>query len=387
MSRIEELEKRLAADPNSRMFVQLAEEYRKAGLLEQAIEVCEEGIKKHPQYPSSRVALGRALLEAEAFDRASEQFETVLKSVPDNILANKFLGETYHRLGRLDEALKKYQVAQTLAPEDLELGDRIAAVQSELAAGPPAPAAPSPPVPPAPRAAPLSPPAVPPGLAVEELQARIEPERSTEQESGGALEDDLPPIPLVDVDEPMVLEDRFSALSVADTPPSMPDAPPEAAEAEPFVEAESLIEPEPFLDTEHFVEPTFEPEVAVAPEPPARPATPTLREAPSAPTEADLETRTMAELYASQGHLDQAIGVYEKLVDRRPEEATYRTRLDELKMLERATRQAQKPAPAPPKTAPAATPPPAPSTRQEPGDKTIEVLSGWLDAIKKSKES
>ena len=103
MSRIEELEKRLAADPNSRMFVQLAEEYRKQGLFENAIEVCEEGLKKHPQYPSARVALGRALLQADKYDRAAEEFETVLKQVPDNILANKFLGETYHRLGRYED--------------------------------------------------------------------------------------------------------------------------------------------------------------------------------------------------------------------------------------------------------------------------------------------
>jgi tetratricopeptide (TPR) repeat protein len=74
MSRIEELEKRLAADPNSRMFVQLAEEYRKAGMLEQAIDCCEKGLKKHPQYPSARVLLGRALLESGSFDRASAEF-------------------------------------------------------------------------------------------------------------------------------------------------------------------------------------------------------------------------------------------------------------------------------------------------------------------------
>ena len=61
------------------------------------------------------------LLEAETFDRASEEFEAVLAQVPDNILANKFLGETYHRLGRYDEAIQKYQIAQTLAPEDAEL--------------------------------------------------------------------------------------------------------------------------------------------------------------------------------------------------------------------------------------------------------------------------
>ena len=131
MSRIEELEKRLDADPNSRMFVQLAEEYRKAGLLDNAVEICEEGLKKHPQYPSARVALGRALLESESFSRAAEEFETVLAQVPDNILANKFLGETYHRMGRLDEALQKYQIAQTLAPDDAELEEKIQAARDE----------------------------------------------------------------------------------------------------------------------------------------------------------------------------------------------------------------------------------------------------------------
>ncbi len=146
MSRIEELEKRLAADPNSRIFVQLAEEYRKQGLLENAIEICEQGLKKHPQYPSARVALGRALLEAETFERASEEFEAVLAQVPDNILANKFLGETYHRLGRYDEAIQKYQIAQTLAPDDTELEGRIEAVKAEMASGgpPPPTAAPEP---------------------------------------------------------------------------------------------------------------------------------------------------------------------------------------------------------------------------------------------------
>ena len=133
MSRIEELEKRLEADPNSRMFVQLAEEYRKAGLLDNAVEICEEGLKKHPQYPSARVALGRALLESESFSRAAEEFETVLAQVPDNILANKFLGETYHRMGRLDAALQKYQIAQTLAPGDAELEEKIQAARDESA--------------------------------------------------------------------------------------------------------------------------------------------------------------------------------------------------------------------------------------------------------------
>ena len=70
-------------------------------------------------------ALGRALLEAGNFEEASREFESVLAQVPDNILANKFLGETYHRMGRLDVALQKYQIAQTLAPGDAELAEKL----------------------------------------------------------------------------------------------------------------------------------------------------------------------------------------------------------------------------------------------------------------------
>ncbi len=105
MSRIEELEGRLAKDPQSKVFAQLAEEYRKVGLLEDAINTCREGLRVHPNYFSARVALGRALLETDSLHEAATEFERVLAQVPDNILANKFLGETYHKLGRLAEAI------------------------------------------------------------------------------------------------------------------------------------------------------------------------------------------------------------------------------------------------------------------------------------------
>ena len=60
--RIEELRKRLEKEPASRLFAQLAEELRKEGELAEAIRVCREGLQKHPNYPSARMTLGRALL-------------------------------------------------------------------------------------------------------------------------------------------------------------------------------------------------------------------------------------------------------------------------------------------------------------------------------------
>ncbi len=135
MSRIEDLERRLAKDPNSKIFAQLAEEYRKAGRLEDAINTCREGLQSHPNYFSARVALGRALLESNALEEASQEFEAVLAQVPDNILANKFLGRTYHELERYPDALAKYQIAHSLAPEDSELSSLISEVEAQIRQG------------------------------------------------------------------------------------------------------------------------------------------------------------------------------------------------------------------------------------------------------------
>lgn len=378
MSRIEELEKRLAADPSSRMFVQLAEEYRKAGMLEQAIDCCEKGLKKHPQYPSARVLLGRALLEAGSFDRASAEFETVLKQVPDNILAHKFLGETYHRLGRLDEALKKYRVASTLAPEDTELGERIQEVEAELAGGPRR----APPLPPAAPVAPTS--AAPASRPSPQAPRPPEPQRPTaasplrpapppadfevsEVESTARMID-LPPIPLVEVDEPMVLEGRdYAPPPKAPTPPA-PVAPPAARATRPPPPAPRFTEIEP----EALLERTIVDPPRVAPPPkaeaPPRPPAP-------APV-AEIETPTMAEIYANQGHFDQALAVYRKIIERQPNNTQYRERVEELLMLSRAARS---------KAAPS-TPSRRPEDSYGADERTIRVLEDWLEAIRRSRE-
>jgi tetratricopeptide (TPR) repeat protein len=365
MSRIEELEKRLAADPNSRMFVQLAEEYRKAGMLEQAIHVCEQGLKKHPQYPSARVALGRALLEAEHFDRASAEFESVLKQVPDNILANKFLGETYHRLGRHDEALKKYRVAHSLAPEDTELDERIAEVQAVLVGRGAPVASPAP----APARAPSAPPAPPPQAApAPKPAAPTAPAAPPPAVGTSRPVDDLAPIPLVDVDEPMVLEDRNYAPPPrpAEPPKAASPAPPPRPAAPPRTAAPPVEAPAPRRADPRVLEPTLA-------EPPKRPKAPPPP-APQTPV-AEIETPTMAEIYASQGHFDRAVAVYQRILQRQPNDAALRARLEELQMLSNATAGAK--TSAPPKA--------SPSVGGGANARTIRVLEQWLEAIQRSR--
>ncbi len=457
MSRIEELEKRLEADPNSRMFVQLAEEYRKAGLLDNAVEICEEGLKKHPQYPSARVALGRALLESESFRRAAEEFETVLAQVPDNILANKFLGETYHRMGRFDEALQKYQIAQTLAPGDAELEAKIQAARDESAGKAPAPEPPPEVVTPPPEASteqaraasqlpqppplfdvpastgslpeppflgedglestfvdspaasveppveaplPAPPPAeaLPPAPPAEALppeppsETFFEGESAVPEETEAEPEPDLTPIPLVDVDEPMVLEGPAysAAANAAEHTESQTSTTPTVEPSEAVPEGEQVFalgEDEP-PHTPTPALPTIEgpPSAPLDPAPAAGPAddvaTPLPPEPPGVPEVDEIETPTMAELYASQGHFDRAVAVYRNLLVRSPNETQYRERIEELEMLGNAAALPKAPA--------------APAPSREAGEdglsaesmkKTIGVLSEWLDAIRKSREA
>jgi len=92
-SRIIDLEARIARDPASIAFAQLAEEYRREGRLEAAVLVCRSGLAQHPDYPSARLTLGRALVELGHPDEARVEFERVAREGPDNLAAVRAIEE------------------------------------------------------------------------------------------------------------------------------------------------------------------------------------------------------------------------------------------------------------------------------------------------------
>jgi tetratricopeptide (TPR) repeat protein len=95
VSRIEELERRVRQDPASIAFGALAEEYRRAGRLEDAVAACRAGLERHPSYLSARVTLGRALQELGLHRDARDEFEYVLSIAPDNLAAIRGLAELH----------------------------------------------------------------------------------------------------------------------------------------------------------------------------------------------------------------------------------------------------------------------------------------------------
>src|SRR5215213_924182 len=101
--RLEELRRRVQADPASIAFAALAEEFRRVGRYEDAVETCRNGLQRHPAYLSARVTLGRALIETGDYDGAREELETVLRSAPENLAAIRGLATIHERLGHSSE--------------------------------------------------------------------------------------------------------------------------------------------------------------------------------------------------------------------------------------------------------------------------------------------
>ena len=127
--RIEELRRRVHADPASIAFAALAEEFRRVGRHEDAIETCRTGLQRHPAYLSARVTLGRALIEVGEYEAAREELETVLRSAPENLAAIRGLALIHERLGHSAEM---HPDLHALAQEPIRLAAENRAREAEL---------------------------------------------------------------------------------------------------------------------------------------------------------------------------------------------------------------------------------------------------------------
>ena len=118
-------------DPASRVFAPLAEAYRKAGLLNEAIEIARDGIRIHPHFIGGRVALARALFDQGHYAEVVKELEPVVLDAPDNLVAQKLLAESYLILGRLAQALSAYKVLLFFMPADQEMIQLVQEIESK----------------------------------------------------------------------------------------------------------------------------------------------------------------------------------------------------------------------------------------------------------------
>jgi tetratricopeptide (TPR) repeat protein len=112
--------KKYQENPRSRIFAPLAEAYRKAGLLEEAIDIAREGLQMHPGFAGGKVALARALFDKQLFEEVINELTPVVRDVPDNLMAQRLVADSALMLGRLAEALSHYKMLLYFSPQDEE---------------------------------------------------------------------------------------------------------------------------------------------------------------------------------------------------------------------------------------------------------------------------
>ncbi len=343
-ARVEELRKRLEREPGSRLFAQLAEELRKDGQIVEAIRVSRDGLAKHPSYPSARMTLARCLFDSGDLAGARRELEQVVAAAPDNLLAQRLLGESCEGLGEPAAAAEAYRTALKFAPADKALSAKVEETQRRAAEA-------------AARAQPA------PSIA--DMEGRF---AAGEREGG-----EPPPLPLVEAEEEFEIERSGEALAATLPPPSRP-APAAAPASAPRPGAETPAPPPVLAGSPEEVVFEFEDAAAVSPAPAAfepvfrpldeerPPAAPVASgaggedfaetlapqaAASRAPFEstlpatlpgvelpqavaATLASPTLAELYFGQAAYDRAIETYEEVLRREPGNDAARRRLAEI---------------------------------------------------------
>jgi tetratricopeptide (TPR) repeat protein len=245
--RIEELRRRVLKDKASIAFAQLAEEYRRAGRFEEAIETCRTGLAHHPGYLSAHVTLGRALIEVGELQQAQDELKRVLAAAPENLAALKGLAEIHHRRGEQQEALVHYRRALEFAPHDPDLEHLVAQIARDLEPA-------------------HAPAAVPGGLSFEEAMGEFLALDSQAAPAAPAVEpvadhagEAVAPIPVIPEGIPAAPVEAVAAVearvdpvppvpAVAAVPDDAPEAPPPDDSVSPHRAAEQVEALERWLD-------------------------------------------------------------------------------------------------------------------------------------------
>lgn len=127
---VERYQLMLQSDPKAKIFAPLAEAYRKMGLIDEGIQICQKGVGFHPDFAGGRVALGRLYLEKGLLEEAETEFLRASELSPENLLAQSLLGDTQLKLRKPKEALKAYKMLLLLAPQDARAQKMVKKLES-----------------------------------------------------------------------------------------------------------------------------------------------------------------------------------------------------------------------------------------------------------------
>ncbi|MFN2570589.1 MAG: tetratricopeptide repeat protein, partial [Gemmatimonadales bacterium] len=349
-SEIDKLEARFNDNPKGRNFAPLADAYRKAGLIDNAIVLCQNGVQLHPDYVSAYIVYARCLVDKKDDAAALGVFKKVLELDGENIIALKGLAELAQRNGKHDEEVEWLSRLLNADPMNGDAAEALARAKGKAAAAPKPVEAVSTE---APTAAMTKPDfaveheepadttlAAKPSSDVENFENPISfnPNAHAAAKADGlevqeGVELNSQQIEQVEIEGLARTQYEGSGMYKLDGP-APEGAAPELEDGLPQVDL-PLIMPDDEMASPHPPAPRAPPMPPVPP--PSRvPAAVALSDDDGAADTATLSqaepvlTETMAELYLKQGHQQDALRVYQALLAQKPHDAKLRNKVEQL---------------------------------------------------------
>ncbi len=94
----------LEANPGSQIFAALAEAYRKVGDLKAALDVCNDGIRLHPEYGSAYLVLAKIARDQKRFPEAEQAATRAIQLEGRTRSAELLLSDVYLQTGQFTKA-------------------------------------------------------------------------------------------------------------------------------------------------------------------------------------------------------------------------------------------------------------------------------------------
>jgi len=94
---------------SSQVYLRLAAEYVKIGLMSQALEYAEQAVAKNPKHVEARLLVGGIYSSMKAYDKAIAQYEEILKANPENTDAPLYLGAVFSEQKKYEKAVRYFE--------------------------------------------------------------------------------------------------------------------------------------------------------------------------------------------------------------------------------------------------------------------------------------
>lgn len=123
--RLYKLEKAYRQNPEAPLFARLADQYLSRGMVFRALDICEEGCERFPDYTTGFLILSRCYEARDDFEAARKAMGRALRLDPENPGGFKRLSKIYQNLGNSELALKSLEQAARLDPLDGQASEQV----------------------------------------------------------------------------------------------------------------------------------------------------------------------------------------------------------------------------------------------------------------------